>query len=916
MRSLKSTKAKTNLITKLLPTLVVFAITLVGFQTLKTHHIVSAACTIPATTYGTDTITVKVTATATYRIWTNMQIPSTSDNGIFLQVDGGNCYDVGGNSAEAITPTWDWIDYQDGATTNTISQSLTAGTHTLEYIGTEPGVAIDNVILLSDTSCTPSGVAGTNCAPTQTPPSVSISAPASGASVNGTAVALGAAASDFSGISSVVYSINGTTIGSSTTSPYSTTWNSTTLANGSYTLTATATDENNLTNTATEPITVANNTCSGNPTAPSTVTDTDATPLPANKVDLSWGVSTAATNCTLKGYNIYRSGSTTPLNTTPVTTTTYSDTTVAASTKYTYQVEAVDTAGHISAASPTTPLSVTTGAAAASCSSSSAKPSTPANLTETANNYTTVTLGWGASTAASGCTLTGYHVFRNGTELSPGPTGTTLTFEDSGLTSGTSYTYTVESYDSSGNVSASTAGVSMSTLKDNVAPTIPAGLTATSPSSGTVNLTWAASTDLPNPGGVGVSGYVITQTAPTAETYKVVGGTVTSFSVPSVSASTKYTFEIAAYDANSNTSVNSATVSVTTGTAVASCTGNPSVPTALTSSAKTDTTITVGWGASTAASGCTLKGYEVYINNVYTTTVTSGTSYTATSLSPNSNYIFTLMSEDTSGHLSAATADYTVATSAETTAPTSPGSPTAKVLSPTQVEISWTASTDAIGVTSYNIYRNGGTTPYASVAGTVTTYTDTNATADTSYTYTVQAENGAGNKSAAVATNPATVTTTSTVGTTKPTTPGGLTSTVVTATSVSFSWTASTSGATILGYNVYRNGTLIGFASGTSYTDSANLAASTSYTYTVVATDSSGNDSAASAGLVVKTLAATTTYLSADLNEDGQVNVFDLAIMLAHWDQTVTPGARTGDINGDGIVNIYDLNIMLNQWTG
>src|ERR1035438_3880452 len=88
MRSLKAAKAKTSLITKLIPTLVLFAITLVSFQTLKSNHTASAACSPPSTTYGTDTISVTVPATSTYYIWTNLQAPSTTSDTIMLQVDG------------------------------------------------------------------------------------------------------------------------------------------------------------------------------------------------------------------------------------------------------------------------------------------------------------------------------------------------------------------------------------------------------------------------------------------------------------------------------------------------------------------------------------------------------------------------------------------------------------------------------------------------------------------------------------------------------------------------------------------------------------------------------------------------------------------------------------------------------------
>jgi chitinase len=70
---------------------------------------------------------------------------------------------------------------------------------------------------------------------------------------------------------------------------------------------------------------------------------------------------------------------------------------------------------------------------------------------------------------------------------------------------------------------------------------------------------------------------------------------------------------------------------------------------------------------------------------------------------------------------------------------------------------------------------------------------------------------------------------------------------------VSLAWNASTDNVGVTGYNVYRGGTLVTTATGTSYTD-GGLSAGTAYSYTVRARDAAGNLSAAS-----NTLTATTT---------------------------------------------------------
>ena len=47
-----------------------------------------------------------------------------------------------------------------------------------------------------------------------------------------------------------------------------------------------------------------------------------------------------------------------------------------------------------------------------------------------------------------------------------------------------------------------------------------------------------------------------------------------------------------------------------------------------------------------------------------------------------------------------------------------------------------------------------------------------------------------------------------------------------------------------------------------------------------------------------------------DINNDGQVNIFDLSILLSHWGTS----NATSDLNKDGTVNVFDLSIILSHW--
>ena len=191
----------------------------------------------------------------------------------------------------------------------------------------------------------------------------------------------------------------------------------------------------------------------------------------------------------------------------------------------------------------------------------------------------------------------------------------------------------------------------------------------------------------------------------------------------------------------------------------------------------------------------------------------------------------------------------------------------------TSVALSWTAATDNVGVTGYDVYR--GSTKVTTV--TATSFTDSGLSPG-GYTYTVVARDAAGNSS------PPSNAVTVNVGCSDcspPSTPTGLTSPSQTATTIGMSWTAATDNVGVTGYRVYRGTTLVGSPTTTAYTDTG-LTASTAYTYTVRAVDAAGNTSAPSAPLTVATSApapvglvlddfdGSPAYPSAALNDLGK----------------------------------------------
>ncbi|MFF6995314.1 cellulase family glycosylhydrolase [Streptomyces sp. NPDC008313] len=85
-------------------------------------------------------------------------------------------------------------------------------------------------------------------------------------------------------------------------------------------------------------------------------------------------------------------------------------------------------------------------------------------------------------------------------------------------------------------------------------------------------------------------------------------------------------------------------------------------------------------------------------------------------------------------------------------APTAPGTPTASAVTAGSVTLTWTAATDNVGVTGYDVVRVGGGEETKVAVSTTATATVTGLTADTTYTFAVYARDAEGNRSARSAT--------------------------------------------------------------------------------------------------------------------------------------------------------------------
>lgn len=485
------------------------------------------ACTTP-TVNSTASMSVSVPATSIYRLWVRVNAADANSNAFYVKVDG-DCPVVMGDASSMPTGTWTWIDYKDGNTSSKITLGLDAGTHNVILMGKENGVKIDKVLLLAS-SCTPTSASASECIDT-TAPTVNITAPTSGQEVSGN-VNVTATASDSSGVAKVRYYVDSSTtpFAEDTSSPYSVTWNSKTVSDGTHTLRADAVDTvGNVSSKVSVSVTVNN----ADVTPPSVPANLKVTKNESAEVDLAWDASTDDRGVT--GYNIYRNGNPAPFST--VTGTTFKDISVTPSTSYVYQVEAFDAAGNKSAkvsVNVTTPADVDTEA-----------PTAPTNLT--ANNIVpsgsqtvgAVGLNWTKSTDNVG--VTSYLVRRDGIVIAS-VTGTTYT--DASVQPSTKYSYAVIARDAAGNSSpeSNTATITTPNVTPPVdnPPTKPTGLTALAASSSQVNLSWNPSTD-----DIGVLGYKIyrnNSTTPIGTT------TDTTFGDSTVAAGQTYTYQVAAFD--------------------------------------------------------------------------------------------------------------------------------------------------------------------------------------------------------------------------------------------------------------------------------------------------------------------------------------------------------------------------------
>lgn len=184
----------------------------------------------------------------------------------------------------------------------------------------------------------------------------------------------------------------------------------------------------------------------------------------------------------------------------------------------------------------------------------------------------------------------------------------------------------------------------------------------------------------------------------------------------------------------------------------------------------------------------------------------------------------------------------------DTSIPTAPQNLSGLGLSQSQIKLTWTASTDNLGVTGYDIYRND--TKVATVGGSALSYTDSFLNSAATYNYYIKARDGSGN------TSPASATVSVNTLAPPPAAPTGLQAVNVKDTTAGLTWTASAGSTSTTDYDIYRNNQKVATVNSPSVSFSdTGLSANTSYSYVVKARDAAGVSSDPSNVVTIKTLA-------------------------------------------------------------
>ncbi len=322
---------------------------------------------------------------------------------------------------------------------------------------------------------------------------------------------------------------------------------------------------------------------------------------------------------------------------------------------------------------------------------------------------------------------------------------------------------------------------------------------------------------------------------------------------------------------NKETPGSGVTVNVGTG----NDTTAPTIPQNLSAIVINGTQVNLNWDDSSDNTAVTVYQVERCAGTGCTTFLPLSTpvisAYNDIGLTEGTVYRYRVSAGDAAGNFSGYSSILTI--TPDVTPPLAPASLSANVASATQINLSWAASTDNVGVTGYQIERCAGASCVnfgflASVSNT--SFSDTGLVSATTYRYQVRAVDAAGNFSGY-----STAISATTLDNIPPATPTGVTTSVFSSTQINLSWNLSSDNVGVTGYQIERcqgasciNFSFLTSVAATSFANTGLLPATT-YQYRLRAIDAAGNLSGYSSIVSATTQAApivSTGYLSPTAN--------------------------------------------------
>lgn len=469
------------------------------------------------------------------------------------------------------------------------------------------------------------------------------------------------------------------------------------------------------------------NTATATTILPAAPTGPSATAVAGDRVDLEW--VDASDN--EQGFQIERCagaacGDFALVTTTAADATTYSDIGLTGGLVYRYRIRAVNGAG--------------TSAYTGIVQSATVVPGIPTTLTATTFSADRIDLSWIDNAGdelgfvIERCTGSGCGAF---TPIDSVETPNATSFQNTGLTAGTTYRYRVRAYNASG-----TSGASNVATAGTNTPAAPSGLAAVTIAAGRIDLTWTENADNE------VSLRVERCDGPGCTTFVEIaslGIDAASYSDLTTVVNTTYRYRVRAVN-NAGSSAYSDIADVDTDV--------PATPTTLVATTISATRIDLTWvdaadnEVSYRVERCVGAGCSEFTE--VATLAVDAQGYTDEPLTPNESYSYRVRAVNAAG-----TSGYTAEVTATTSIPQDPTGLVATTISANRIDLSWTDNSGnelAFIVQRCADPSCASPVTLATLGANVTSYSDETATVGNLYGYRVLAQNAAGTSAPATTT--------------------------------------------------------------------------------------------------------------------------------------------------------------------